>query len=130
MMICLDPTGTRVAHGDQQGVLSVCRKTPDQVIWCHCQPMAITSVAWSWDGAYLASGDEEGTIRLWEAQTGVLLSTARGHQGAVAHLAWSPTAYLLASSAGEETVLRLWDYAALLRATGEQAEAEKKGHSQ
>lgn len=116
MITCFDPTGTRVAHCDQQGMLSVCRKTPNQLIWQRCQSMAITSVAWSWDGAYLASGDAQGNIHLWKAQTGILLHTARGHQGAVARLVWSPTAYLLTSSADEEAVLRLWDYSSLLHA--------------
>lgn len=125
MVTCFDPTGARVARGDQQGLLSVSQRTPCQVIWQQRQPAAITTVAWSWDGAYLASGDAWGNIRLWDAQTGVLVQSSQGHQGAVAHLAWSPTTYLLTSSADREAVLRIWNYTPLLHARQVKGSVEK-----
>ena len=117
MITRFDPTGARVAHGDQQGLLCVYQKTHSQVIWQQRQSIAITAVAWSWDGAYLASGDAEGNIHLWEAQTGVLVKSSKGHRGAVIQLAWSPTAYQLTSSANRESVLRIWDYSPLLHSS-------------
>ena len=128
MLMSLDPTGTRVAHSDPQGGLSVCQRSPSQVLWKRHQAAAITTIAWSWDGAYLASGDAGGTIRLWEAQTGALLACSQGHRDAVTQLLWSPATYRLTSSARRESWLRIWDYSPLLRASqakasvGEEAE--------
>jgi WD40 repeat protein len=116
MLLILDPTSTRVAHGNPQGVLSVQQRSPSQVLWQRRQAAAITAVAWSWDGAYLASGDAQGMISLWEAQTGALLASSQGHRGAVTQLQWAPTTYQLTSSAKHEAWLRIWDYAPLLRA--------------
>lgn len=116
MIMRLDPTGTRLARGNQQGVLSVSRRHPEQVLWQLHHPAGITAVAWSWDSAYLASGDVTGMIQVWEAQTGVLVKSSQGHHGEVVQLAWSPTTYQLTSTALRESVLRIWDYTPLLDA--------------
>ena len=125
MITRFDPAGARVAHGDQQGLLCVCQRIPCQVIWQQRQSAAITTVAWSWDGAYLASGDAEGNIHLWEAQTGVLVKSFKRHRDAVAQLVWSPTTYQLTSSANRESVLRIWDYSSLLGSRWVKAGAEE-----
>lgn len=117
MVTRFDPTGVKVAHGDQEGWLSVSQSTPPQVIWQQRLSSAITTVAWSWDGTYLASGDMEGNIHLWEAHTGVLVQSSKGHQGAITLLVWSPATYQLTSFANREAVLRIWDYSPLLRAS-------------
>lgn len=116
MLLTFDPTGTWVAHSDQQGALSVRRWRPAQVLWQCRQTAAITAVSWSWDSAYLASGDAEGIIHLWDAQTGALLACSQGHRSAVTQLRWSPTTYQLTSSAKREAWLRIWDYSPLLYA--------------
>src|SRR5438309_11904240 len=109
MITRFDPTGARVAHSDQQGLLCVSQRTPCQVIWQQRQSAAITTVAWSWDGVCLASGDAEGNIHVWEAQTGVLVKSSQGHRGAVVQLVWPPTTHQLTSSANRESVLRICD---------------------
>lgn len=37
------------------------------------------SVAWSPNDSYLTSGSLDGTVQVWEAMTGKLLLTYRGH---------------------------------------------------
>jgi WD40 repeat protein len=66
----------------------------------------VQSLAWSPDGSKLASGDWEGTIRVWDAATGASLATLTGHTSSVASLAWSPDGSKLASE-GDGTV-RVW----------------------
>jgi hypothetical protein len=39
----------------------------------------INSVAWSPDGAELASGADDMTVRVWDAATGAALATFEGH---------------------------------------------------
>ena len=44
---------------------------------------AVWGVALSADGRLLASGGEDGTVRLWEPARGRPLATLQGHTGAV-----------------------------------------------
>jgi WD40 repeat protein len=68
----------------------------------------ITSVAYSPDGARLASGSEDGAVRFWEATTGKELLTLKGHSGEVRGVAFSPDGTRLAS-AGWEGMVKVWD---------------------
>jgi WD40 repeat protein len=71
----------------------------------------VNGVAFSPDGKLLASGDENGNIRLWDPATGqpvgVPLHAAASING-VLGVAFSPNGKLLASADGDGTV-RLWN---------------------
>ena len=76
---------------------------------------AVLSVAWSPDGARLATGSHDNTACLWDAATGALLRSL-DHSGGVRSVAWSPDGARLATG-GTDSTVRLWDAAngALLR---------------
>ena len=52
--------------------------------------VGLTSVLWSPDGTKLASLGTEGTIRLWDAATGLSIGNALKHEGPVLDWAFSP----------------------------------------
>ena len=59
-------------------------------------------------GRLLAGGSWDGTIRLWEARSGRLLGTLRGHTSGVWGVALSADGRLLVSGSEDGTV-RLWE---------------------
>jgi WD40 repeat protein len=65
----------------------------------------IRSLAFSTDGAQLATGGDDGLIHLWNASTGKYLETLHGHAGAVADLAFLEGDSLLSTSADQSAVL-------------------------
>ncbi|WP_165066736.1 WD40 repeat domain-containing serine/threonine protein kinase [Paludisphaera rhizosphaerae] len=67
-------------------------------------------VEYSPNGRTFATAGQDGTIRLWDAETHVLLRTFRGHDGDVDWVAFSPNGEQLASC-GNDGVVRLWNAA-------------------
>ena len=65
-------------------------------------------MAFSYDGRILASGSFDNTVRFWDAATGAVQQTLKGHLGSVNSVAFSHDGRILASSSSDKTV-RLWD---------------------
>jgi WD40 repeat protein len=70
----------------------------------------VTGVAFSPDGNFLASSRREGTVILWDVQSGSEIHTFTGHIGPVWSVAFSPDGKILASG-GEDRTVKLWDVA-------------------
>src|SRR6516162_7958834 len=67
----------------------------------------ITCLAFSSDGKTLASGSKDGTVILWDVQTGKARATLAGHEDMVIRVAFSPDGKTLASCGVDKTA-RLW----------------------
>jgi WD40 repeat protein len=68
---------------------------------------AVTSCAFSLDGALLATASQDGTARLWQVSDRSLQAVLTGHTGGVWDCAFSPDGTLLATTGDDHTV-RLW----------------------
>ena len=85
-------------------------ETADQVAELHVMERhtdQIVSVAFAPDSQTVASAALDGTVKLWDTDTGALLSTPAGHTDWVRDVAWSPDDQILASASRDKTV-RLW----------------------
>lgn len=71
----------------------------------HTEP--ITSLAWSPDGAYLASGAEDREIRIWNALSGEAEQVLKGSSESITSVAWAGANRVVSSS--RDAVVRLWN---------------------
>ncbi|ELP54031.1 tyrosine kinase family protein [Microcystis aeruginosa TAIHU98] len=70
----------------------------------------VSSVVYSPDVRYLASGSSDKTIKIWEVATGKELRTLTGHSSWVSSVVYSPDGRYLASGSYDNTI-KIWEVA-------------------
>jgi WD40 repeat protein/serine/threonine protein kinase len=109
----------RLASGCGNGSVIVWNSVRDQeadVLLGHV--FRVTAVSWSPDGKRLASGGDDGTVRVWDPATREEVLPLKGHDkdlvsqqfGLIRSVAWSPDGARLAS-AGLDGAVKVWDVA-------------------
>jgi WD40 repeat protein len=71
-------------------------------------PVPAYAVAWSDDGAFLATGDESARIFIWDARTGQKLREMRTHIRGIQNLSFNHPRTLLVST-GKDDVIKIYD---------------------
>ena len=104
--VSFSPDGTRVVSGS--GGVHVWDIVSGGTIFNLFREMSL-SVDFSNDGKYIASGNYDGTISIWNAATGESIHGALGKHGEhVYSVAFSPNSRYIASGSSDRTV-RIWD---------------------
>ena len=67
----------------------------------------VTTLDWSSDGKYLATGSYDGQARVWDA-SGNLVKTLNGHKGPIFSLKWNEEGKYLLSGSVDKTAI-VWD---------------------
>ena len=70
---------------------------------------SVLSTCFARDNRTLLSGSADGTIRVWDSQTGELHAQLEDHQGAVTCVRLSPDGSMMASVSADKTI-RLWKF--------------------
>src|SRR5262249_4509607 len=66
------------------------------------------AVAWNRIGDLIASSHGDGSVQLWDATSGQMIRTLRGHRGPVRGVAFNPLGTLIATCS-DDTTVALWD---------------------
>lgn len=77
-----------------------------RVLQGHPQPAY--AIAWTADGAFLATGDESGRIFVWNAKNGEKIQEVRTHIRGVQALDWDKSGRYLIST-GKDDVVKVWE---------------------
>ncbi len=69
---------------------------------------AVSSVALNSNGRCVATASGDGTIKIWDAESGRVLISLEGHGRSVNSVAWSPDGQRLASGS-DDSAVKVWD---------------------
>jgi len=77
----------------------------------------VWSVAFSPDGRQILTGSDDGTAKIWDAQTGQEIGTISGHTASVNSVLFSTDGRTLLTASDDGTV-RLWDISDITEPSG------------
>ena len=109
------PDGTRLLTSSNDGTVKVWNVLNGQLLYTLALPAgdAIQGGAFSPNGKFIVTGagPDDRLVRIWDAATGELSRTFRGHTAGVFEVKFSPDETQMASTGSREKTVKLWDIA-------------------
>ncbi len=106
--LALSPDGRTAAY-TAQGALVLFHAVDGTSRRFPGQASPATATAFSPDGQRVATGDVQGTLRVWDPRSGALQELPGGHTGEITAVGFLPPGASRLVSAGRNGVLRLWN---------------------
>ena len=105
----ISPDQTRVAMGGPDRLVKIF-STSDQTLQHKLKKHTdwVTALAFSPNGEFLATGDRNGGLVIWDGDSGQELTTLAGHKGSISGISWRDDSKFLASSS-EDGSIKVWD---------------------
>jgi WD40 repeat protein len=94
--------------GSASDELSLWEVASGQFLRSLAQPSWVTALAFRGDGRFVATGHDDGLVRLWEIHNGQLVQELARHERPISALAFSPQGGRLASAAEDKSIC-VWD---------------------
>ena len=106
--VAFDPTGTRIATSRLvEGIVDVWDAQTFDRLATLTAPTAVSELIYGPDGTSLATGHADGTVRLWDPETGTQRLELPGDEHQVIHVVFGPDGSKLAS-VGEDGLVHVW----------------------
>ena len=104
--VAMSPTGDRVLAIRERGV-DIWRLDGSRVAWLAVDGDRIDGASWATDGRRVLVWGPDGTVRLWNAETGAMIQTVQAGMGVVAHAELTDATHALTVS--PNGTRRTWD---------------------
>lgn len=122
---CLNWNQNAFVAGADSGDLSIIDiRVPEVVSKFKAHNYPLTGAKWNSDGSFLATGDANGTTRVWDQRAGKSLlnnepTTKMRHRGKVKAIAWSPWQHdlLATGTTAPEGKIRIWNISSISSST-------------
>jgi WD40 repeat protein/tRNA A-37 threonylcarbamoyl transferase component Bud32 len=105
--VAFSPAGRRLATSEGQTVKVLETDTRREILTLGGHTADISSLAFSFDGKLLASGSQDGMVRIWDATSGQSVSTFRAHTSVVLRISFHRDAKRVATCSGN--AVKVWD---------------------